>query len=158
VISINIYEIIFQMINFFILLMLMKKFLLTPLSGYLKKRVEDIEFDINKAEECKSDAEALLNNQKELLKEARLDAKAIRKDAEAATEKERSSLSEKAKIEAAQLIVQAKKDIEHDIANAKRQLTEDVSELVVSLSEKVLKNKLTEDDKKTLIQEGLGKI
>ena len=157
-ISINLYEILFQMVNFFVLLLLMKKFLLTPLSNYLNQRVAGIEKNINQAESSKDAAVALVNEQKELLKEARLEAKTIREDAKEATERERKLLAESAKEEASKIIIQAKRDLEQDIENVKRQLTDEVSELVVSLTAKILKTKLTDSDKHVLIKESLGKI
>ena len=96
-ISINPYEIILQIINFGILYFLLRRFLAKPLSSLLSNRANMIKHNIESAELNKRKADELLNEQKEVLKSAQLEAQAIRQKAEDAAENELSSIVETGK-------------------------------------------------------------
>ena len=87
-ISINLYEIAFQIINFLILLYLLNRFLTKPLSQFLTNRSESIKQNIEAAESSRTDAEKILKEQKELLKQAHQESQEIRKKAEESSKKE----------------------------------------------------------------------
>ena len=91
-ISINFYEIIWQIINFCVLLFFMKKLLYQPLVSFLEKREKSIESDIKHASDSKTQSDTLLGEQKEALKSALLEARDIREKAEEASKKEYESV------------------------------------------------------------------
>jgi F-type H+-transporting ATPase subunit b len=97
VISINIYEIIMQMVNFLILLYLLNRFLIKPLSEFVESRSAGIKSDIDNAKKNKNDSQALLDEQKQLLNDARQEAKSIREKAEQSSVVERDQILQNAK-------------------------------------------------------------
>ncbi len=147
-ISINPYEIILQIINFGILYFLLKKFLAKPLSGMLSNRADMIKRNIESAEINKRKADELLNEQKEALKSAQIEAQTIRKKAEESAEKELSSIVETGKESAKKLIDQAQKDIELQTNNARKKLLTDVGELAIKVVQKFVSTEVNEKDKK----------
>jgi F-type H+-transporting ATPase subunit b len=158
VISINIYEIAMQMINFLILLVLMNKFMIKPLSGFLEARAASIKEDIQKAESSRVDAEKVLLDQKETFKTAREEAKQIRIQAEEAGRIEKDQVLAVAKADAERLLKQAKKEIEQDIAKAKKDLLSETGNLAVELSKQILKRDINVKDREALVSETLGQL
>ena len=157
-ISINIYEIVMQMVNFLILLFLMNKFMIKPLSEFLDKRAFSIKEDIQKAESSREDAEKVLLDQKELFRTARDEAKQIRVQAEEASRIEKDTLIASAKAEAQRLLQSAKKELEQDVASAKKDLLSETGNLVVQLSEQILKRELNVKDKESLVSETMEQL
>lgn len=157
-ISINLYEIAMQALNFGLLLWLMNKFLIKPLSSYLQERSSKIENDVNQAQDSKEKAEVLMREQKELLKQARLEARDIREKTEVASKKEHDDIIAKTKEEAKQLIQQAKKEIGLDVVRAKKELLSHTGDMVVTLSERVLTKKLGDQEKRDLVDQSIRKL
>ena len=157
-ISLNVYEIIMQIVNFLILLFLMNKFLIKPLSQFLEKRAKSIEDNINKAEAAKVDAEKLLQEQKETLKEARVEAKEIRKKTEDASKREHDLILSDAKKEAEMVMTQAKKEIDLTMTKAKKDLLSEIGDLVVMLSESILKRKIERKDREEIVSDSMNKL
>ena len=157
-ISINIYEIIMQMVNFLILLYLLNRFLIKPLSEFIEKRSGDIKREIDEAKNNKEQSEKLLEEQRVVLNDARQEAKTIREKAEENSQKEKEMIVAGAKKESDQLLNQAKKDIELVVDKAKKDLVNEVGEISVTLAESVLKRTIDHKDKENLISDGLKKI
>lgn len=157
-ISINLYEIIMHMVNFLILLVLLNKFLIRPLSEFIEKRSAGIASDLENAEKNKADSEALLAEQKELVQKALVEAKDIRHKAEDLANKEKAQIIEDANANAEQLVANAKREIELSVEKAKKELTNNVGELAVKLSEMILQKELDNKSKETIIADGLKKL
>ncbi|MFC1753702.1 F0F1 ATP synthase subunit B [Thermoproteota archaeon] len=157
-ISINIYEIIFQMINFFVLLWLMYKVLFFPLKAFLTKRENSIKNDLDQAQASRTKSEKLIEEQRQLLQEARLEGRDIRKKAEdtALTEREQTLAYTKAETE--RLIENAKKEAHLEFKKAKDELVINISNLTLALTEKVLDKQLDKNQHDNLIKEYLEKV
>ena len=147
-----------QTFNFGLLLWLLNRFLIKPLQKYLDERSDSIKGNIEGANSRKEEAASLLNEQKELLKDARVEAKSIREKTEVAAKKEHEAMISKTKEESERLITQAKKEIDLDVAKAKKEMISQAGVLVVELSEKVLTKKLQESEKKELVEGNIRKL
>jgi F-type H+-transporting ATPase subunit b len=158
VISINIYEIAMQMVNFMILLFLLNKFAIKPLSQFLESRAATIKEDIETAESNKVDSEKLLEEQKELFQKAREEAKEIRLNAEESSKVEREQIITEAKAEAKRILDDARKQIDQSIAGAKKDLLSETGELAVMLSKQILKREVNAKDQEALVSETLGQL
>jgi len=158
VISINLYEILMQIVNFLILLYLLNKFLIKPLSEFVEKRSLGIKEDINSAKLSKEEAQQLAQDQKELLANARKESKEIRKQNEEIIQNERVKVLEKAKQDAESLVNSAKKEISLAVTKAKKDLVEEVGNISVSLAEEVLKRSINKKEKEALLNDGLKKL
>ena len=157
-ISINIYEIIFQCLNFGILFWLLKRFLTKPLSEFIRNRTDSIKDNISTAESSRIESERILQEQKEFLKKAHQEAKDIRSRTEESTKKERASILNKSKDDAKLIVENAKKEIERDVQKAKQSLTEEIATLSIRLTEKILKSSIDKNAQKPIIQEYLDRI
>jgi F-type H+-transporting ATPase subunit b len=156
-ISINVYEISMQIINFCILWFFVSKFLVRPLATFLYERSQSIENDIKSASNTRKETEKLLSDQKEEFAAARLKIKQMRKDAELDLDNQRAKLLAEAKQEANNIVLSATKEIDQNVKQAKSSLVADIGIHVISLCRNFLKRELTESDQKSLVSQSLGK-
>ncbi|MFT5170749.1 MAG: F-type H+-transporting ATPase subunit b [Candidatus Marinamargulisbacteria bacterium] len=157
-ISINIYEILMQAVNFIVLIFLLNKFMYKPLLGYLEKRETAIENDLTEAKESREQAEAQLKEQRDLMQGARLEAKEIRQKAEEAMASDRNAAIAKTKEESERLVDNAKKEISLDFSRSKKELLATIGSLSVGLSEKILGRNLKAEDQEKIVSEYVEKI
>ena len=152
-ISINLYEIVFQIINFLILLYLLNRFLTKPLSEFLEKRKSTIKKNLETAENNKKEADQILKEQKDLLKQAHQDSKEIRQKAENSAKEELQSALTKAKQESAKLIESTKKEIDLEYKRAEKSLKDVTASLSVKISERILQKEISTSDNSKIIEE-----
>lgn len=152
-ISINLYEIVFQIINFLLLLYLLNRFLTKPLSEFLENRKQTIKKNLEKAENNRQEADQILAEQKEMLKQAHQDSKEIRQKAEAAAKEELDGVLDKAKEESKSMIDAAKKEIELDYKRAAQSLKDMTATLSVKISEKILQKEISASDNAQIIED-----
>ena len=157
-ISINPYEILLQIINFGILYFLLKKFLAKPLSSMLSNRANMIKNNLENAELNKRKTDELLQEQKESLKAAQVEAQNIRKKAEEAASKELTSIVESGKESAQKIIDQAHKDIELQTNNARKKLLTDVGDLAIKVVQKFVSSEISEKDKKASLDKLVDQV
>lgn len=157
-ISINLYEIIMNMVNFLILLLLLNKFLIKPLSEFVEKRSSGIQSDLELAKNTKAASNALIDEQKVVIQQAMLEAIAIREKAEEIASKEGAKIIATANKNADQLIENAKSEMETAVENAKKDLSKSVGDLAVQLTEIILKRELDGKSKDAIVADGLNKL
>lgn len=143
----------------FVAVMLILKYLAFPQIGAaLDKRQKLIEDSIDHAAATRKEADDLLDEYRERLKEARVQAEEIvaraRKSAE---EFERESL-DKAKVQREELLEQTKSDVEAETRRAIQDIRNEVASLTILATEKVTRKTLTEADQKRLIDETLAEL
>ena len=155
-ISINVYEIVMQIINFCILWALISKFLVKPLGEFLKNRADSIKDDLESSEHNKIESEKLLDLQKEAFATARKEIKQLRLDAEQSVKLERSKVLAQAKCDSEKIVEDANKQILQNVEEVKRGLLSETTHLVVGLTKKILKREVNSSDQKALVAEALG--
>ena len=156
--STNLFEILMQMLNFLILLWLMNKFLFRPLGSFLENRENTIKSDLEQSESARKEAEGLVQEQREILNQARHEAKQIRDDADKAAGREREALLAESKEDAKQLLNNAKKEIALNIERARQDLLKEIGALSVDLAGRVLKREMQSSDHQTVLDDYLEKM
>jgi len=139
-------------------LYLLGKFAFPRISEALDKRQKAIEDSIDTAERTKVEADELLAEYRERLKEARAQAEEIVARARKAAEvHERDSL-EKARESREELMAQTRRDIEAETRRAIQEIRSEVADLTVLATEKVTRKSLSEDDQRRLVEEALSEV
>ena len=149
---INTGDIFFQLIVFIILLALLKKFAWGPLMGIMKTREEHIGNEISAAENSRLEAEKILQEQRNLLKEARTDAQNLIEAAKKQGELQREEIVAASRTESERIKEAAKLEIEQQKEKAVAAIREQVASLSVFAS-KVIEKELTAADQDQLINE-----
>ncbi len=132
---------------FLIVLCILGKWAFPAISGMIKARKEFIDDSLRKAHDAN---EKLANIQKDgesILQEAREKQAAILKEATETREAIVAKAQDKAKEESARIVNEAKAEIANEKQQAIREIRAQVAELSVKIAERIVREKLSKDDK-----------
>lgn len=146
-------DIIFQLAMFIILLLLIKKFAWGPLMGIMKQREDHIANEIGSAEQSRLEAKKYLEEQRNLLKQAREDAQGLIESAKKQGDVQREEIITAARTESERIKESAKLEIEQQKEKAVATIREQVASLSVLIASKVIEKELSEEDQQQLINE-----
>src|SRR4051794_25234065 len=149
---------IWTLIAFGITLLVLRKLAFPRIAAALDKRRRAIEESIEAAERTRVEADRLLQEYRERLREAREQADDIIARARKASDK----VQEEAKVEANKkredLLEQTRRDIEQETRRAIEQIRREVADLTVIATEKVTRKSLDDEDHRKLIEEALSEF
>ncbi len=124
----------------------------------LDKRQRAIEESIDLAERTKSEAEALLEEYRQRLKDARTQSEEIVTRARKAGEVHERESTEEARRKREEIMAQARRDIEAETRRAIQEIRREVADLTVMATEKVTRKTLNEADQERLVKEALDEL
>jgi F-type H+-transporting ATPase subunit b len=157
-VSPNVGLMIWTLLAFLIAMLILRKYAWPAITAALDKRQHAIVESIETAEKTRTEAQELLQEYRERLREARRQAdEIIARARKAGDVQERESL-EKAKIQREELLEQTRRDIEAETRRAIQEIRGEVADLTVIATEKVTRKTLDEDDQKRLVEEALGEL
>lgn len=128
------------------------------IGAYLDRRQKAIEDSIDTAERTRQEAEQLLGEYRERLREARAQAEDIVTRARRAGEEREREAVEAARERGEQLLEQTRRDIELATARALAEIREEVTNLTILAAEKVTRKSLDAADQRRLVEEALGEL
>jgi len=146
---------IWTLIAFGVTILLLRKLAYPRISEALDKRRLAIEESIDHAERTREEADALLREYRERLREAREQADEIVSRARKASEKHAEDSKAEAKQAREELMEQTRRDIEQETRRAIDQIRREVADLTILATEKVTRKSLDDDDHRRLIEEAL---
>ena len=153
--GINIPGLIAQLVNFFILLVVLKIFLWGPILKILDERKRRIEEGLNRAEQAASDALVTEEEARKVIEEARAEARAQNLRSQEAAAKLREELEEKARYEANQIIERAREEIRLEKEQIVQQLQSQFADLTIHAAERVISQSIDKSAHQRLIDEVL---
>ncbi len=156
--SINWFDAIYQLIMFFILMALLRKWAWGPIMNMMKQREEHIANEIDTAEKNRKEAVKYLEEQREAIKEARQEAQEIVENAKKLSAKQGEEIVATAKAEAERMKDSALAEIQREKEQAVSALREQVTSLSVLIATKVIEKELDEKQQDQLIQEYLKEV
>ena len=124
----------------------------------LDKRQRAIEDSIDTAARTKAEAEELLAEYRERLKEARVQAEDIITRARKAGDQAEREALEAGRAKREELLEQARRDIQAETSRAIGEIRAEVADLTVLATEKVTRKTLTPEDQRRLVEEALGEL
>jgi F-type H+-transporting ATPase subunit b len=124
----------------------------------LDRRQKAIEDSIDAADRTRHEADEILAEYRERLREARGQADEIIGRARKAAEARESSAKEEAKATREQLMQQTRRDIETETRRAIDDIRREVADLTVIATEKLTRKTLTEEDQRRLLDEALSEL
>src|SRR5215208_4276349 len=149
---------IWTLIAFGVTILLLRKFAFPPIQEALDKRRVAIEESIDHAERTREEADALLREYRERLREAREQADDIVTRARRAAERVQEQSKVDAKEAREELMEQTRRDVEQETRRALDQIRREVADLTVLATEKVARKTLDDDDHRRLIDEALKEV
>lgn len=147
-----------QIVNFLILLFILKKLLYKPVLELLKKREDTIKEGLKQAEESRLLLEETISKEADVLKKANDLAKETLQDAKLLAETAARDIQENARDQAKKIIADAKQQIEEETKAVEKRLAAQVSELSVQILTKSLKELFSKKDEKQIIDRALNQL
>ena len=134
-----------QTIIFILLIFLLKKFAWKPILDAVNEREEGIKNALLSAEKAKEEMASLQSDNEQTLKKARSERDLLLKEAREIKQQLIDEAKNEAKNEAKKIISQAQETIQNEKNAAIVDLKNQVASLSIDIAEKVLKEKLSDD-------------
>lgn len=156
--SINFLQVLFQIVNFVILLVLMKKFLYRPVLKILEQRAKKIHDGLEAAEKSIQEREKLETAHKKAMLDAEKSANDILEGARLRAKKLEKELAEKAQLENEKRIKRADRLAKTRVRQMENELQRKFTQAVLDSSQTLLKNSLTTKDHREIINNQINKL
>ncbi len=148
--------ILWTILNFIILLLLLRAVAWKPITKALEAREESINDSLNRAEVAREEAHRILSSNQEAQEKAEAEAQRLLRESREYADRVKEEAMSKAEEESKRLLEQARKEIERSKQEALNELRSEVASLAIGASEKILREKIDADKQQTLIDEYLG--
>ena len=147
-----------QLVNFFILLFLLRKFLYSPIKGMLDRRADQINGDLDSAEARRKEAEELKAEYEQKLKNAHSEAQEIVDNAETRANKKAKNIINEAEEKAENLKAKKLEEIEQAKKEAAAELRDSVADYTVLAANKLIREQLDEDKHQQMIMDFIDQL
>ena len=124
----------------------------------LERRQHAIEESIDAADRTRKEADEILAEYRQRLREAREQADEIIERARKAADAHEARAKEDALANREQLMEQTRRDIEVETRRAIEEIRSEVADLTVLATEKLTRKSLTEEDQRRLLEDALGEL
>lgn len=151
-------ELIFGGLAFLLVFMVLWRYAIPRIGEGLAKRREKIREDLEKAEKARSEAEQLLAQYEERLKEARGEASRIIEEARKTAESVRKDMLTKAEDETRQVVARAQQEIRADRDRTFEELRDEVGELSIEVASRLIGESLDKRRQAKLVDEYIEEI
>ncbi|HEY3522412.1 MAG TPA: F0F1 ATP synthase subunit B [Candidatus Limnocylindrales bacterium] len=145
-----------QIVNFVIILYLLNRFALGPITRIITERRERIEQGLKDAEQARADRERAEQERLNALQEARREANEIMTRAQRTAEESREQDIAATRAELERMRQQATADIEAEKQRALADLRAEVADLALAAAGKVVGETMTGDRQRRLVEEFLA--
>jgi F-type H+-transporting ATPase subunit b len=149
---------IWTLLAFVVTLVILRWLAFPRIAAALDRRQKSIEDSIDTAERTRVEADAILAEYRERLKEARGQAEEIVTRARRAAEEHEHEAIEAARERRDDLLEQTKRDIEVETRRAIAEIRDEVTNLTILATERVTRKTLDSDDQRRLVEEALGEL
>ncbi len=149
---------IIQIINLFIQVYLIKKFLFKPINEVLEKRKNLADKVIREAREAQDEADSLKTQYEESLSSAHAQAAQIVSDAQKEAQTKADTIVKEAQAEATSIKAKASADIEQEKKKAINEAKDEIGGLAMEIAGKVVEKEINEADHKKLIDDFITKV
>ena len=147
-----------QIVNFLIILYVLKRYLYPPLFNVFKKREELVKDSIKKAEENEKILEKTKNLEKEVIQKAKVTADEIIKEAREQASDIIKKAEEDSKQKSDKMLKDAKAQIELETAESEKKLNKYVIDLSLDLLKKTLANVFNEKEQSEIVQKAMKEM
>jgi len=151
-------DFIWTLINFFVLLFILKILLYKPVLKTIEDRKRSIEESLEKAARAQEEAERIKAEYDGMIARAREEAREIIAKAQKTAQAEKEEIIATAQREAQSLLADAKVTIAQEKEKALRELRQEIGNLAVLAAGKILNRAVTLEDHQKLVDEFLNEV
>ncbi len=147
-----------QILNLFIQLFLIKKFLFKPVNDILEKRAKLADQEIREARTSKEEADSVKEQYENHMNEAHAEAARIVSDAQKEAEIRADEMIRDAEAEVAGIRARAEADIAQEKKKAINEAKDEIGSLAMDIAGKVVEKEISEEDHRRLIDDFINKV
>ena len=147
-----------QLLNLFIQMLLIKKFLFKPIREVLAKRKALADAEIAEATKAKEEAQSLKSEYEESMKQARDKANDILNTAQKSASQQSEEIIREANAQAVSIKAKAERDIEQERRKAVNEIKDEIGDMAMEIAGKVIERELNANDHEKLIDEFINKV
>lgn len=144
-----------QVVNFLMLLFVLKKFLYRPILKVLDERKKKIEDSLANAEKINKELIKLEEEKAKILKAAQTEAVKLAAEEKKFAEEQKEKILEEAKKKATEEVAKGSVLAKQELEKAKKELREEVLRLTEVMTKKVLARGLSDQEKHELIKKAI---
>lgn len=156
--EIHIDTLIFSIINFCILLFILRHLLFKPIMASLEKRRIEISESLNNAEEARRRLDEFKLEQARELESVKIQAQSMRASIAKLAEEEKERIIGSAREEAVRLIEKAQSQLAEERERAIASLREEMAGLVIAASSHIIGRTLNQNDHERLVDDFLREV
>lgn len=147
-----------QIVNFLIILFVLKKFMYKPVLDMLKKREIQIKKGLDDSTEAEKRLTEAEEKEKQILQKARLTADKMISDARSEADELKEDSLGKTKLEAGKILEQARLTITQENREAEERLTKKIGGIAIALLEKSLTGIFGEKEQKVILKKATDQL
>jgi len=156
--EINYSDLIFSIINFIVLLVLLRMFLYKPLVGFMEKRKEGIANSLAEAAAAREESVQLHERMLKEIEIARLEAKKIVEDAKAVGVDTKDNIIAEARKNAEAMTLHAQEEIEAQKVQAVEEIKRQMAQMVIMIAGRVLGEKMSAEQYHALVNKYIEEV
>jgi F-type H+-transporting ATPase subunit b len=146
------------LVVFILSFLILRRWVYPSIVAVLDTRARSIAESIDAAEKTRQDADQMLAEYQERLKDARGQADEIIARARKAADVHEHDAQEQARVNRERMLEQTRRDIEAETRRAIQEIRREVADLTVMATEKLTRKVLTEEDQRRLIDEAMAEL
>ena len=147
-----------QIVNFLLVLFLLKKFALRPILSVLKERQKTIAESIKNAEDAQKALETATEKEKQILQKAQTEAKDVLSDARMQATDIVKTAEENTREQVDRMLEDAQKKITKQTEDAEKELASKVTTLAADMLKTSLKGLLDDKDQEKVVEKATKKL
>lgn len=147
-----------QIVNFLVVLFILKKFLYKPILEVLSKRQITIKEGLKQAEDARVKLEKVVVEEKNILRQAQLQSKEMIEDAKKESMEITRKMNEDSRKQTEKMLINAKDQIAKESLEAEKRLAVNTSRLAAAFLEKALAEFFSSKEQKEVVAQVLKKV
>lgn len=147
-----------QIVNFVLLLLLLKKFAYTPVLKMLSDRSEKIEKSLAEAKKIEEELKNTEETKIAEIKKAKTEAAEIIKKAYDTAQVNAEKAIDDTRKKTQDIVTKAKEEIQSEKEKSVKEAEKEIADLAIQIAEKIIRKNLDSDTEKKLAEETLSKI
>ena len=152
------YELVFQLINTFLVFWILKKLLFKPVMDIIEARENDIKSDLAEGKRAKTEGLSLKKEYEEKISTAKAEGQEIIKQATLRAEQKEAEIISTAKQEAQSLKEKASKDVEQERQKVMNEIKSDISNIALLAASKVIEKDIDKSKHEELINNFIKEV
>lgn len=148
----------FQIVNFLLLLFILRKVLYKPILNFLENRRKKIEEGLEKSEKFELEWQKIKDIEKEKVSEVEKKAVQMLEKARLDAGKREKEIVEIAQEKSEKIIQEARRDISQEKEKVLEELKKETADFIVFAAEKILKRSVRAEDEKAMIKETIASL